>query len=571
MPETVEPQGPRDGMAALRRERDRFVALAFSSADILIEMDRDGEIVFSGGSTEALLGMGNEDLVGRRLIDLVAPRDRAMVEEALAITGAGTRLNGLVLHLEGVLGTTPPLLLLGYQLADMEDHYFLGLRLGAEVATSLSALGGEGLRASGLPDARSFARLAGEKLRELTYDHGECELTMLRLAGIDGLRERLNDESRKSLNLAIGGALRAGSVGGELAGEIDGRNYGLIHHQGMDIDALVTRVSQIARDADPERTGVEVGHRTLGLDKEAIRKGEAVKALGYIFIQFADAGPEQFSIGSLSEGLESMVDHTVRRITEFRTILNNAEFAIAFQPIVDLETRHPHHFEALARFNVDGNNKSPYETITFAEQAGLISDFDLAMCAKVVEWLDREAMQGHHYKVAVNVSGSSIASSTFVAALHRLLQQYRGHRDSILFEVTESAKIRDLGRVNGALQSLRKAGHKVCLDDFGAGAAAFQYLRDLEVDVVKIDGAYVKGAMRSEKGVAFLKAMAGLCNDLGIATIAEMVEEENCVPFLIDCGVDFGQGYLFGRPSLRIEDFGALGADRPRRTFSRAG
>jgi EAL domain-containing protein (putative c-di-GMP-specific phosphodiesterase class I) len=91
------------------------------------------------------------------------------------------------------------------------------------------------------------------------------------------------------------------------------------------------------------------------------------------------------------------------------------------------------------------------------------------------------------------------------------------------------------------------------------------------VDVVKIDGAYVKGAMRSEKGIAFLKAMAGLCNDLGIATVAEMVEEESYVPFLIDCGVDFGQGYLFGRPSLSIGDFEAPRASQRIRKLSTAG
>ncbi|MDH3240948.1 MAG: EAL domain-containing protein [Alphaproteobacteria bacterium] len=559
-----------DSFAALRQDRDRFVALAFSSADVLLELDGEGEVVFAGGSTAALLGMTNDDLVGRPFISVVALNDRAMVEEALAISGVGARINGLVLRLEGVLGTTPPMLMLGYRLAEMDNHYFLGLRLGAADAVAFSAPNSEGLMDSGLPDSRTFAKLAGEKLAELAYEQGECELTMVQLRGIDDLRQRLPAAGRKSLNQAIGGALRASAVGGELAGEIDSRSYGLIHHQDLDISILVNRVADIAREADPEKTGVDVGHSTLGLDKAIIRKGEAAKALGYIFTQFAETDPNEFSISSLSDGLESMVDTTVHRISEFRTILNNAEFAIAFQPIVDLQTRRPHHFEALARFNVESGNKSPYETITFAEQAGLICDFDLAMCAKVFEWIDRACMQGHRYKVAVNISGSSVGNPTFVSALHRLLQQYRGHRDGILFEVTESAKIKDLGKVNAALQSLRKAGHQVCLDDFGAGAAAFQYLRDLEVDVVKIDGAYVKGAQRTAKGVAFLRAMAGLCNDLGIATVAEMVEEESYVPFLKDCGVDFGQGYLFGRPSFNVSDFEAPRSSDRIRKMSRA-
>ncbi|HSR55030.1 MAG TPA: PAS domain-containing protein, partial [Alphaproteobacteria bacterium] len=341
MPETVESQGRKDGLDILRRERDRFVALAFSSADVLIEMDATGEIVFSAGSTEALLGMGAKDIVGRRFLDIVSPRDRAMVEEALAITGTGSRLNGLVIRLEGVVGTTPPMLLLGYQFKEMDDHYFLGLRLGAQDAVAFLPSNGEGLAESGLPDARSFARLADEKLRELFYEDSECELTMLRLRGIEDLRQRLNAESRTNLNRAIGGVLRAGSVGGELAGEIDARNYGLIHHQDLDVDALIERIATIAKAADPENAGIEVGRNTVGVDKEAIRSGEAGKALGYLFTQFAESSPEEFSIRSLSDGLESMVDYTVNRISEFRTILNNAEFNIAFQPIVDLRTRRP--------------------------------------------------------------------------------------------------------------------------------------------------------------------------------------------------------------------------------------
>ena len=173
--------------------------------------------------------------------------------------------------------------------------------------------------------------------------------------------------------------------------------------------------------------------------------------------------------------------------------------------------------------------------------------------------------------VAVNLSGNSIGSPAFVRALQELLAKHEELRDKILFEITESAKIADLEAVNRSVQSLRQAGHKVCLDDFGAGAAAFQYLRALDVDVVKIDGAYVRDALSTGKGRAFLKAMAGLCNDLGIATVAEMVEEEDCLGFLRQCGIAFGQGYLFGRPNADITTFDEPGREHdPNEGFSPA-
>jgi EAL domain-containing protein (putative c-di-GMP-specific phosphodiesterase class I) len=241
-----------------------------------------------------------------------------------------------------------------------------------------------------------------------------------------------------------------------------------------------------------------------------------------------------------------------------RRIIAEDGFNIAFQPIVELATRRINHFEALVRFNGVPDRDSPYDMITFAEATGLICDFDLAMCRKVLSWL---ALRGAERPLAVaaNLSGRSLANVSFVAALHDLLKSYPDVRSRLIFEITESARITDLTLANRFIQGLRQAGHKVCLDDFGAGAAAFQYLRALEVDVVKIDGQYLQSAFDGNKSKAFLKAMAGLCRELGVDTIAEMVEDESYLPLLKECGIRYAQGYLFGRPEADPRAF-----DQPR-------
>ncbi len=128
----------------------------------------------------------------------------------------------------------------------------------------------------------------------------------------------------------------------------------------------------------------------------------------------------------------------------------------------------------------------------------------------------------------------------------------------MLFEITESARMADLEMANRVIQSLRKAGHEVCLDDFGAGAASFQYLSALDVDVVKLDGSAVRNAQAGPKGRAFLTALASFCGSLAVNTIAEMVDSEDSLIFVKGCGVDYVQGYLFGRPSKQIKDFDPL-------------
>jgi EAL domain-containing protein (putative c-di-GMP-specific phosphodiesterase class I) len=96
---------------------------------------------------------------------------------------------------------------------------------------------------------------------------------------------------------------------------------------------------------------------------------------------------------------------------------------------------------------------------------------------------------------------------------------------------------------------LQTRGVRICLDDFGAGAASFHYLNALPADFVKIDGRYVRNATANRRDRAFLKAIAKLCRELGTATIAEMVETEAQAAAMTDLGIGYGQGYLFGRPS----------------------
>jgi EAL domain-containing protein (putative c-di-GMP-specific phosphodiesterase class I) len=275
----------------------------------------------------------------------------------------------------------------------------------------------------------------------------------------------------------------------------------------------------------------------------------------YAVNRFCEIEDDNAVAENLTENLSDMVRDASRKMSSFRAVISADDFDIAFQPIVRIDNRAIHHFEALARFG-GGSTRSPYELITFAESTGLICDFDFAMCRKVIAWLEETAGIGQSWSLAWNLSGRSVGNGAFLAALLKLLDEHNSVRRRLVIEITESARIRDLAAANNFIQTLRKAGHVVCLDDFGAGASALRYLHDLDIDIVKIDGRYIRGAIRVRKVRAFLKAIASLCGELGIKTVAEMVEDEATVDLVKQCRIEFGQGYLFGKPSTDFRTFG---------------
>jgi len=220
-------------------------------------------------------------------------------------------------------------------------------------------------------------------------------------------------------------------------------------------------------------------------------------------------------------------------------------FDFAFQPIVDLENREISHFEALARF---AHGESPYQTIVFAEDVGLIQEFDMACCRRAMTFMAERA-ESSPVNLAVNLSGLSLQNDTFVEALMALLRQHGNLAGRLMFEATESSRMHDLERVSKVFIAMKKQGFSMCLDDFGAGAASFQYLRALEVDYVKIDGTYTRRLLSSDRDSLMLRNLCDLCADLNIKTIAEMVELDDQVGKLRSLGVHLGQGYLLGQPA----------------------
>jgi len=228
-----------------------------------------------------------------------------------------------------------------------------------------------------------------------------------------------------------------------------------------------------------------------------------------------------------------------------RKMIEERKFEIAFQPVVSLDTGAFHHLEALLRLP---SGQSPAQLLQLAEANGFIAELDLAMTKETVSRLIAVGEKGRPTSVAINLSGRSLSTPGFAARLSEVLSVRRTLSQLVILEITDSGAIVDLRAANVFIQTMRSAGFKVTLDDFGARGAAFEQLRQIEVDYIKIDGSFIREARKSDRGKAFILAMTTLCRALGITAIAEQVEDPATIDFLRECGVSYGQGFLFGRP-----------------------
>ena len=528
--------------------KDHTLSYAFAWADIVLEA-ADGRILGAEGALKPLLGRDKRSVVGRPLAELFVPGNKPLIDKIGDLLTRHGRVGEVEVQVAGPGGIHIGARLCGHALSD-DGHQFLALR------TDMRLPGDESCprdRDSGLYAGESFHELAAIRLKQLTKGGRQVDLAVLDVDGLERISASLPDDQRETLLTAIGTLVKANSVDGDTAAALTGGKFGFLADSTQDMGGLSREVEDLVAAMAPDQSVTVSGARlavgnAAGIDEDSLAKG-----LMHTFQAVQAAGGAK--LRDLAQNMTSLVDRTVAQFAAFNDLLTHRKFDVALHPIVGLRDGKIHHFEALCRFHGAGKDASPFKIITFAEETGMIHRFDLAMATKVVDWLSHQPRNNDAYRAAVNVSGFSIGHPEYIEGLTRLLAANKWLGNRLIFEITESSRMSDLESANASIQLLRDRGFEVCLDDFGAGAASFQYLSVLDVDVVKLDGSAVKNAQRVPKGRAFLSALTDLCRKLNVLTVAEMVDSLDALEFVRECGCDFAQGYLFGKPSTDVRSF----------------
>jgi EAL domain-containing protein (putative c-di-GMP-specific phosphodiesterase class I) len=169
-----------------------------------------------------------------------------------------------------------------------------------------------------------------------------------------------------------------------------------------------------------------------------------------------------------------------------------------------------------------------------------------------LEKLEQLAQKGSEVGLAINLSGKSVEDPELLPLIKQELAARNIEPSKVTFEITETALFRNLDQVQSFVQQVKEMGCRLALDDFGVGFSSFYYIKQLDIDYLKIDGSFIQNLLSSLNDQVFVRAMVEISRVFGMKVIAEWVEDAEVAELLKGFGVDFGQGYHFGKPNPEI-------------------
>lgn len=246
-------------------------------------------------------------------------------------------------------------------------------------------------------------------------------------------------------------------------------------------------------------------------------------------------------------------------LDEMDTALEQEQFVIYFQPKYELERLSPYGAEALVRWQKpDGRLIPPDDFIPIFEKNGFITRLDYYVWEKVCQFISRKLQEGKEpAPISVNVSRVNLYNPKFLTMLINLVEQYKIPTKYLHLELTESAFSENEALMRDTVKYLHRAGFTILMDDFGSGYSSLNILKDVELDVLKIDMNFFSKGSTAKKGAKIIEAVIKMAESLDMTVIAEGVEEEEQVKFLKELGCDYIQGYYFAKP-MPQEQYEAL-------------
>ena len=355
--------------------------------------------------------------------------------------------------------------------------------------------------------------------------------------------------------------------GKDRLGRFSSNKFGVVLHDcsAEGLEAIAQRLTAVIGDSIIDTS---VGAVAVTISVGAVQLPEhassAQNAMGRALQALDDARDrprgDQFCRYVPCERKESARQRDVSIADDIIRALNDRRMMIALQPIVTSQSHEPEFFECLLRMRrLDGTVVSASEFIPVAEQFGLSKLIDYRVLELAVDLLRASP----NIKLALNVSAVTATDPQWMTALEGFTGKDRAVTERLTIEINETAAISDIRATIKFVSALKALGCRVALDDFGAGYTSFRSLRELGVDMVKIDSSLIKTLGTDAEDEMFVRTLIDLARSFGVVTVGEWVADERTVQLLEKAGVSYMQGYFFGRPELQKDDAKAKGETKP--------
>lgn len=245
---------------------------------------------------------------------------------------------------------------------------------------------------------------------------------------------------------------------------------------------------------------------------------------------------------SIKEHIEAKKNMEIIKMVKIA--LDNYKIVSYFQPIINNKTKEIEKYESLVRL-VDENGKviSPYTFLDVSKKGNYYNKITHRVLENSFKMLDHITT-----KISINLSSLDIEKIDTQDKLFSLLSEYEEHSSRIIFEILEDEDVKDFNVIKRFIKKVKKMGVQIAIDDFGAGYSNFERLLTFEPDILKIDGSLVKNIVKDKYSKDLIETIVSFAKKQGIQTVAEFVENEEIFNILHSIGVDYSQGYYFGKP-----------------------
>ncbi|MBJ7330583.1 MAG: EAL domain-containing protein [Solirubrobacteraceae bacterium] len=549
-----------------RQSEERLRALAEHATDVVIVLDEDLHINWQAASMARVFGQAPDALATHPFRDIVHPRDRDAAERrlnALLTRPAGTTATLNVSVRDGDGHFRPVEIVAANRLS---DEIVGGLLLSIRDVTERHALEAE-LRhqayhdaLTGLPNRTLFEQHLSSELREAAETGERLAIIFVDLDDFKTINDSLGHHSGDELLRVVATRIRQQVTDDDVIARLGGDEFAvLLHEHDEDAKAPQIVAEQILRAVCAPMTINERELRVSGSAGIAIGAKDATPTADEMLrnadvAMYASKSAGKNRVAVFTEDMHADAMRRLELTADLRRALEEGGLHLEYQPIVDMEANdRVVGAEALARWPHPVHGRiPPPEFIDLAEESGLILPLGAwvleTACAQMKEWMDDgKANAGQH--VSVNVSALQMADPGMHDMVRDTLTKTGLDPRQLQLEITESVLVERPEAMAEELAALIALGVRVAIDDFGTGHSVLAYLRQLPVDVLKVDKAFIDAIDLDDGQAQLAQGIINLAHALDITVVAEGIETTSQAIVLRGMGPVLGQGYLYSRPA----------------------